>query len=134
MKKLFSVLLAAIMLFSLVSCSGNSVKIDYGESELYTVEEMDIVANMLIEYFKGLESQGIKLYKLRFMGDLICSDQLEIYKKQDNKDYEGCIVFAATYRIPKEFLFFTVGETDEWFCYYYVKEPGGEWYQKGYGW
>ncbi len=129
MKKVFCILLAAIMLFSLISCSSRRIKIDYGESELYTMEERETVANMIIEYF---EAEDIELIDLEFAGDLICSNELERYNKQDSKEYEGCIVFIAHYSTPEAIMYFNQPETTN--CRFYVKEPGGEWYERDHGW
>ncbi len=129
MKKIFCIVLAVIMLFSLISCSSRRIKIDYGESDLYTMEERETVANMIIEYF---EAEDNELIDLKFAGDLICSDRLEDYKKQDNKEYEGCIVFLAHYTTPEAIKYFNQPETTTY--RYYVKEPGGEWYLRGFGW
>lgn len=129
MKKLFCFLLAAIMLFSLISCSNRRVKIDYGESELYSIEERKIVVNMIIEHF---EAEDIELIDLEFAGDLICSGELERFIKQDNKEYEGCIVFIAHYSTPEAIKYFNQPERTD--CRFYVKEPDGEWYLKDTGW
>ncbi len=117
------------MLFSLSSCSSRRIKIDYGESELYTIEERETVANMIIEYF---EAEDNELIDLKFAGDLICSNGLEDYKKQDNKEYEGCIVFLAHYTTPNAIKYFNQPETSTY--RFYVKEPGGEWYFRDFGW
>ncbi len=130
MKNILLYFLAFIMLFSLVSCSNTgSAIIDYGESDLYTMEERETVANMIIEYF---EAEDNELIDLKFAGDLICSHELERYNKQDNKEYEGCIVFIAHYSTPDAIMYFNQPETTN--CRYYVKEPGGEWYERGHGW
>ena len=129
MKRLFCFLFATIMLFSLSSCSSRRIKIDYGESELYTIEERETVANMIIEYF---EAEDNELIDLKFAGDSICSKRLEDYIKKDNKEYEGCIVFLAHYSTPEAIKYFNQPETTTY--RYYVKEPGGEWYLRDFGW
>ncbi len=93
------------------------------------MEERETVANMIIEDF---EAENNELIDLKFAGDLICSDGLEDYKKQDNKEYEGCIVFLAHYTTPDAIKYFNQPETSTY--QYYVKEPGGEWYLRDFGW
>jgi hypothetical protein len=129
MKKLFCFLLAAIMLFSLSSCSSRRIKIDYGESDLYTLEERETVANMIIEYF---EAEDNELIDLKFAGDSICSSQLEMFNRQEDKEYEECLVYIAHYSTPEAIKYFNQPERTTGFSY--VKEPGGEWYLKGIGW
>ncbi len=133
MKKL-CVLLAVIMLFSLVSCSNTgSAKIDYGESNLYSLEERKMVANMIVENYKEEKSIGYKLKKIEFAGDSLCSMWLETYIKQDNKEYEGCIIFILTESVPIYDIFYSDGKIRD-YCHFYVKEPDGEWYLKDTGW
>jgi hypothetical protein len=129
MKKLFCFLFAAIMLFSLSSCSSRRIKIDYGESDLYTLEERETVANMIIEYFEAKDNE---LFDLKFAGDSICSSQLEMFNRQEDKEYEECLVYIANYSTPEAIKYFNQPERTTGFSY--VKEPGGEWYLKGIGW
>ena len=98
MKKLLCIVLAAIMIVSLISCSKTgSAKIDYGESELYTMEERETIVNMIIEEIEEAES-NVKLKNLEFAGDSLCSHYLEQFKKDDDIEYEKCIVFIANMR------------------------------------
>lgn len=132
MKKIFCIVLAAIMLFSLVSCSKTgSAKIDYGESELYTMDERETIVNMIIEDIEESES-NVKLKSLEFAGDSKCSYYLEQFKKDYDIEYEKCIVFIANMKTPDAIKYFNHSETT--FCYFYVKEPDGEWYLKDTGW
>ena len=128
MKKTFCFLLAAIMLFSLIPSSSSPAKIDYGDSELYTAEEREKVATMIIEH---LFFQN-RLYSLKFAGDSICSSKLEMYNRQEDKEYEECLVYIAHYSTPEAIKYFNQPERTT--CFFYVKEPGGEWYLKGSGW
>ena len=133
MKKIFCIVLATIMIFSLISCSNTGgVQIDYGESDLYSLEERKMVATMIVENYEE-KSIGYKLKKIEFAGDLSCSNSLETYTKQDDKEYEGCIVFILTESIPIYDIFYSDGKIRD-YCHFYVKEPGGEWYLKGTGW
>lgn len=132
MKKIFCIVLAAIMIFSLISCSKTgSAKIDYGESELYTMEERETIVNMIIEEIEEGESI-VKLKSLEFAGDSNCSYYLEQFKKDYDIEYEKCIVFIANMKTPDAIKYFN--EPERTFCYFYVKEPGGEWYLKDTGW
>ena len=130
MKRLFCFLFATIMLFSLVSCSKTGgVQIDYGESDLYTLEERKMVANMIIENYEE-KSIGYKLKKIEFSGDSLCSRLLESYIKQD--EYEGCIIFKLTERVPMYDIFYSDGKIRDYYQIY-VKKPDGEWYYKDGG-
>lgn len=130
MKKTFCFVLAVILLFSLVSCSNTGgVQIDYGESELYTMEERETVANMIVENYEE-KSIGYKLKKIEFAGDPRCSMLLESYIKQD--EYEGCIIFILTERVPIYDIFYSDGKIRDYYQIY-VKEPDGEWYYKDGG-
>ena len=130
MKKILCIVLAVILLFSLVSCSNTGgVQIDYGESDLYTLEERKMVANMIIENYEE-KSIGYKLKKIEFSGDSLCSSLLESYIKQD--EYEGCIIFKLTERVPMYDIFYSDGKIRDYYQIY-VKKPDGEWYYKDGG-
>ena len=130
MKKILCIVLAVILLFSLVSCSNTrGVQIDYGESDLYTLEERKMVANMIIENYEE-KSIGYKLKKIEFSGDSLCSRLLESYIKQD--EYEGCIIFKLTERVPMYDIFYSDGKIRDYYQIY-VKKPDGEWYYKDGG-
>ena len=130
MKKTFFIVLAVIVLFSLSSCSNTGgVKIDYGESDLYSLEERKMVANMIVENYEE-KSIGYKLKKIEFAGDPRCSRWLESYIKQD--EYEGCIIFKLTESVPIYDIFYSDGKIRDYYQIY-VKEPDGEWYYKDGG-
>lgn len=131
MKKI-CILLAVIVLFSPIPCSNRPAKIDYGESDLYTMDEREIVANMIIEHFVQATFFQNQLYTLDFAGDSICSSQLAMYNRQEDKEYEECLVYIAHYSTPEAIKYFNQPERTT--CFFYVKEPGGEWYLKGIGW
>ena len=132
MKKILCIVLAAIMIVSLISCSKTgSAKIDYGESELYTMEERETIVNMIIEEIEEGES-NVKLKSLEFAGDSLCSHHLELFKKDYDIEYEKCIVFIANMKTPDAIKYFN--QPERTFCYFYVKEPDGEWYLKDTGW
>ena len=130
MKKTFCIVLATIMIFSLISCSNTGgVQIDYGESDLYTLEERKMVANMIIENYEE-KSIGYKLKKIEFSGDSLCSRLLKSYIKQD--EYEGCIIFTLTESVPMYDIFYSDGKIRDYYQIY-VKKPDGEWYYKDGG-
>ena len=130
MKKILCIVLAVILLFSLVSCSNTGgVQIDYGESDLYSLEERKMVATMIVENYEE-KSIGYKLKKIEFSGDSLCSRLLESYIKQD--EYEGCIIFKLTERVPMYDIFYSDGKIRDYYQIY-VKKPDGEWYYKDGG-
>jgi hypothetical protein len=93
------------------------------------MEERETVANMIIEYFEAKDNE---LFDLKFAGDSICSSQLEMFNRQEDKEYEECLVYIAHYSTPEAIKYFNQPETTTY--RYYVKEPGGEWYFRDFGW
>ena len=95
------------------------------------MEERETIVNMIIEEIEEGES-NVKLKSLEFAGDSSCSYHLEQFKKDYDIEYEKCIVFIANMKTPDAIKYFN--QPERTFCYFYVKEPDGEWYLKGTGW
>ncbi len=130
MKRITVLFLAVLMLFSFVSCS--PVDIEYGESELYTDEEIDMLAEIVKDKFAESEN-GYVLYNIRYLGDELCETELIRLRKQDGKEYEACMVLQTSCRILIDDMFYDAGEYERFWSYWFLKEPNGEWFLCGYG-
>ncbi len=98
MRKLFSFLLHAALILSLCGCSGTSVIIDYGSSQIFSEGEMEAAIHAIEE---NAEQWGeIEFTAFRYGGDDSSSEEnlrlLNSLSKWDNT-YEQCILFRADF-------------------------------------
>ena len=108
MKKLLAVSLTIMILGTLGGCGKQDtqeppkVKIDYGNSELYTQEDMDAAIQVIEAEFATWE--GCELHSLAYGGDAACSDEniewlngLEM--KEQTEPFTQCILFSSACHI-----------------------------------
>ena len=83
----------------------NSVKINYGESAIYTEEDMKEAIAKIIEQFNKFE--GCKLYSLSYISDDKCNNEdnikwmNDLESANDNKEvFTQCIAFESNFRSP----------------------------------
>ncbi len=109
MTKTKQILLPALLLFSFVlpACmqnTGNSkdVQIDYGNSEIYTREDMDAAIAKIRSEFDGWE--GCKLHSLRYGSDESSSPETLDWMNElgDGPEYTECIRFISDFHSPKQ--------------------------------
>jgi len=78
------------------------MSVHYGESELYSKEEMNYAIEEMMNIFNQWE--GCKMYEICYTSDKICIDELEyinsLTKDKYNKEYSECIVFTISFRTP----------------------------------
>ena len=71
MKKLISVILCVLLLFSLCACNGEKnvdVKVPFMESEIYSQEDISLAISTITEEFKK-EWNGCTLTEIYYAGD-----------------------------------------------------------------
>lgn len=118
MKRMLAGLLSALLLLGLMGCGKKEtadepnkaaekpdVTIDYGESELYTKEELDDAIAVIEAEFSTWE--GCELHSLTYGGDAACSDEniewlngLEM--KEQTEPFTQCILFSSSFHSPVE--------------------------------
>ena len=118
MKWMLAGLLSAVLLLGLMGCGKKEtadepnkaaekpdVTIDYGESELYTKEELDDAIAVIEAEFSTWE--GCELHSLAYGGDAACSDEniewlngLEM--KEQTEPFTQCILFSSSFHSPVE--------------------------------
>lgn len=97
MKKLFTIISLILVMILLTAC--NDYTVDFGESEIYTHEDMNSAVNVIKRDFFSIFSKQ-KLISLTYMGDEFCSEELSYCNElKDNKDteYTQCIVFESSW-------------------------------------
>lgn len=110
MKKLVLVLVFVICALGLVGCKDEStdgVKVDYGNSKIYTKEDMDEAIELIKDEFDTWE--GCELHSITYSSDKECNtaDNIawmeELAKANDIQGgFTQCIMFKSDYHSPKE--------------------------------
>ena len=98
---LFSIILAVllVLLLGLVIIDKThtpKVNVSYGNSVIYSTEEIDAAVQAVKEDFKNLD--GCKLYSLSYAGDQDNEEEIK-YINEFGK-YDKCIVFNSEFRSP----------------------------------
>ena len=120
-KRLIGLLLAAVLL----SGCGGKYSVDYGETALYSREEMVSAVKVITETFFTWE--GCRLYEVTFAGDTLCREELEYCRELGDKAYDSCIVFRTRFRSPiRGGGAWNPNTVYDW-SWYLAKENGGNW-------
>lgn len=129
MKRLVSVLFILCLLVSLCACGSAEYEVDYGQSSLYTKEDMNN-ALMVVEKRFNKWSPKCKLLSVEYAGDESSgADNLEYCNSlSDGAVYAECIVFTSSFHTPKgNPSSFEPDETYTGWLWYLAREAGGEW-------
>ena len=106
MKKLVMVLLLAACFCGLAGCGKDSIseaKIDYGNSEIYSKEDMDAAINLIKDEFSTWN--GCELHSISYSSDDECNSE-NIEWMNDLADgaannFTQCIMFESDFHSPK---------------------------------
>ncbi len=109
MKKITLILIFVICICGLVGCnnkSKNTVKIDYGNSEIYTKQDMDEAIKLIENKFNTWK--GCELHSISYTSDEKCNTPdniawMESLAKANDipGDFTQCIMFESDYHSPK---------------------------------
>ena len=106
MKKGIAILVSALLLLSLAACGGEKTtgpEVEYGNSDLYTKEEMDAAVAAIRAEFDTWE--GCEFQALRYAGDESASQENLDWMNELRKDGEAftqCIEFLGDFHSPKD--------------------------------
>jgi len=93
-KKLLALVLAMVCL-----CGCFRAKVDYGQSELYSLEEREAAVAIILAEFNTWE--GCRLHRLAYMGDECNSEKnIEWMQSLGGKEYTQCIAFTSNFHSP----------------------------------
>ncbi len=102
MKRFFVILLALLSTILLFACAkGNtgSYTVDYGSSDVYTKQDMDLAIKKITDEFSDWE--GCVLYSVKYMGDDVCEENLEYCNSlKDDAEFTQCMIFESSFRSP----------------------------------
>lgn len=131
MKKWALLILLCGLLLAFSACgtaSGDTsaVRIDYGESQLYTTEDLDAAIAVIKETFSTW--QGCVLYSLSYAGDESAAENLDYCNSlSDGPLYTECLVFESAFRSPlRGGGAWAANREYEW-SWYLAREAGGSW-------
>ena len=108
MKRIIKLVLSLICIFGLVGCGDNSiseVKIDYGNSALYSEEDMNAAILLIKDTFSAWE--GCELHSITYVSDDECNSENiawmnELAAANDlNEQFDQCIMFKSDFHSPK---------------------------------
>ena len=135
MKKygLFAICMVLIVLFA--GCGNKAapaVTIDYGNSSVYTKEDMDAAIAIIKATFDTWE--GCELHSISYSSDDVCTDEKNIAwmnqleEANDNElVFTQCIMFDSSFHSPKKgTTALNLDEEYEW-TWWLVRREGGEW-------
>lgn len=102
MKRIICFALILAVLFSFSGCYGDvsKVKVDLGNSDKYSSEDLSLAVEVIKDKFK--EFDGCILYELKYRGDGDFEENLEYCQtlEEDNSLTE-CVVFDSVFHSPK---------------------------------
>lgn len=127
--------LCLVLALSLVGC-GNStisdVKIDYGNSSIYTEEDMNAAIEIIKETFSTFE--GCELHSLSYSSDEACNNadniawMNDLEEANDNKEvFTQCIAFDSSFRSPKNGGGAWEANEEYIWSWWLARSDGGEW-------
>lgn len=104
MRKLLGLCLLFVVL---LGCTKNiEVQIDYGQSNMYTKEDMDLAISMIQEEMKQWD--GCELHSITYGSDDACNQENldwmnELEEANDNIEiFTECILFKTDFHSPKD--------------------------------
>lgn len=103
MRKYVVFIATVLSVFGLTACVSNQVKIDYGNSDLYSQEDMNEAIALIEEEFA--EWEGCELHRISYTSDE-CNNRDNIAWMNDLADegveYTQCIEFVSEFHSPKK--------------------------------
>lgn len=112
------------------------VTVDYGESTLYSQEDMDVAIQLIEDTFTGGGWKGCELHSIRYSSDT-CNSQENIQWMNDlakaqnvDADYTQCIEFVSDFHSPKNKKDQGAWNLDEEYTdwqWWLARTDGGDW-------
>ena len=102
-RKRFGIVFLILLLLQGCSNGGDvsKVQIDYGQSSIYSREDMDSAIQKIKEEFKTWK--GAKLLSVSYTDDKRAEEELSYCNElKDGADFSECIVFESVFHSPKK--------------------------------
>ena len=141
MRKLIAVLITVVCIVLLAGCGAKSspeVAIDYGNSSIYSKEDMDSAIQMIKKEFDTWD--GCELHSITYGTDEECNDENikwmnELEEANDAKEtFTQCIMFKSNFHSPKEGggAWNADEEYTDW-QWWLARSDGGQWKLMSWG-
>ena len=136
MKKFTAVSLALVIILSAAGCGKaktSDVKIDYGNSSVYTKEDMDDAIKLIIKTFSTWE--GCELHSISYSSDDRCNTAESIswmnrleQANDAQEHFTQCIMFESSFHSPKNggAVWNADQEYTKW-QWWLARSDGGQW-------
>ena len=135
MKK-YSLSVICVVLFALLAGCGSketsNITVDYGDSAVYTEQDMDDAIKVIEEMIGSWE--GCELHSISYSSDDVCTDEKnlscmnDLEKANDNDlAFTQCIMFDSSFRSPKEGGGAWEPDTEYTWSWWLARSDGGEW-------
>ncbi len=132
MKRLFSVMLALVLVFTVAGCGAKSkianTKIDIGESEIFSEEDRNAAVKWILERWSK-EKTITKLYSITYAGDEESKYEQDYYSDWEGYSHEEVIVFYIDFHTARgagSEGFEGDEDYEEW-AQMLGRDDGGEW-------
>lgn len=135
MKKYSLLVICMALVILLVGCSNkaiSNVKIDFGNSSIYTEKDMNDAIEVIEKEFSSWE--GCELYSLSYSSDDVCTDaeniawMNDLEKANDNsRVFTQCIMFDSRFRSPKKGGGAWNPNEEYTWSWWLARSEGGEW-------
>ena len=132
MKRIFLLLTAMVLAFTLTACQGKieDVRVDIGPSEIYSEEEIDDAVYEILTYFRR-EFGGCSLTRLEYIESKSADAAAEWAKQYDA---DQAIVLVSTFEVTgKTDGSLAYGETYQNWQWILVRNNSGKWQVKTCG-
>ncbi len=123
------VILALCVFILVISCGCSGVKnavIDYGDSKIYTHEDMDQAISVIKNEISNLKGYN-KLENLEYAGDEMSQENIPYCNSlSEDVEYDECIVFNSSLKTS------LTGSNNHW-SWYLARLKNGDWDLLTYG-
>ena len=136
MKKYRLFVICIVLMTLLAGCGSketSTVKIDYGNSSIYTKKDMNDAIEIIEKEFSSWE--GCELHSISYSSDDVCTDEKNIawmndFEKanENDPDFTQCIMFDSSFHSPKKDA--GAWEPDEEYTgwsWWLARSEGGKW-------
>ena len=127
------ILLTLTIAILLAGCGGPPVElkdqpeIDYGESLLYTKEDMDAVIPMIEEQMQGWNI-SYNIQSIRYGGDALAEKGMAyVATMTEGYDYSGCLVFLVDFVSLSKGSGYEKNKLYEDYEWYFVRDEKDDW-------
>lgn len=122
----------AVLCLCGISAAQNWPYIDFHESEMYTEEDLQAAADVILAEFNTWE--GCELHTLSYTSDEESMDWLDYANSSDKGTFDEVVMFDSSFRSPKEQI--GAWESDEEYTWSWTlaRADKGEWQLLTWGW